>query len=161
MHLFGHCSRNRCSCSNFHQKPTLCGSVKASRRNMRFDVAITQKFPKCRKIVSSMTKFRRGQESARLPCKNANLAHCTYSGKKKEPKPKLFGPDIFGWGGGLPHERGGGGAKSSVCPSKPGETKLFGGISRDFCRDMPGVPEKFEKVKVVFNSRPLPMSRIM
>ena len=26
------------------------------------------------------------------------------SGKKKEPKPKLFGPGIFGWGGGLPLE---------------------------------------------------------
>ena len=26
------------------------------------------------------------------------------SGKKKEPKPKLFGPDIFGWGGSLPRE---------------------------------------------------------
>ena len=26
------------------------------------------------------------------------------SGKKKEPKPKLFGPDIFGWGGGLIRE---------------------------------------------------------
>ena len=26
------------------------------------------------------------------------------SGTKKEPKPKLFGPDIFGWGGGLPCE---------------------------------------------------------
>ena len=24
--------------------------------------------------------------------------------KKKEPKPKLFGPDIFGWGGGFPCE---------------------------------------------------------
>ena len=24
-------------------------------------------------------------------------------------------------------------------------TKLFGGISRDFCRDIPGMPEKFEK----------------
>ena len=23
---------------------------------------------------------------------------------KKEPKPKFFGPDIFGWGGGLPRE---------------------------------------------------------
>ena len=27
------------------------------------------------------------------------------SGKKKEPKPKLFGPGIFRWGGGLPRER--------------------------------------------------------
>ena len=26
------------------------------------------------------------------------------SGKKKEPKPKLSGPDFFGWGGGLPRE---------------------------------------------------------
>ena len=26
------------------------------------------------------------------------------SRKKKEPKPKLLGPDIFGWGGGLPRE---------------------------------------------------------
>ena len=29
-------------------------------------------------------------------------------------------------------------------------TKLFGGV----CRDIPGVPEKFEE-KIVFNSRPL------
>ena len=28
-----------------------------------------------------------------------------YQGSKKNPNPKLFGPDIFGWGGGLP--RGG------------------------------------------------------
>ena len=28
----------------------------------------------------------------------------TISGKKKEPKPKLFAPDVFGWGEGLPSE---------------------------------------------------------
>ena len=39
------------------------------------------------------------------------------------------------------------GPKSSVCPSKRRETKLFGGIPRDFCRDMPGVPEKSEVSK--------------
>ena len=43
------------------------------------------------------------------------------------------------------------GPKSSVCPSKPRESKLFGGISRDFWRDVPGVPAKFEKIKFVFN----------
>ena len=48
-------------------------------------------------------------------------------------------------GEGLPRERVG--AKSSVCPSKPRETKLVGGISWDFCQDIPGVPEKFEKQK--------------
>ena len=37
------------------------------------------------------------------------------------------------------------GPKSSVCPLKPRETKLLGRISRDFCRDILEVPEKFEK----------------
>ena len=39
--------------------------------------------------------------------------------------------------GGLPRE--GVGAKSLVCPSKPRKTKLFGGISQDFWRDIPEV----------------------
>ena len=33
--------------------------------------------------------------------------------------------------------------KSSVCPSKLRKTKPFGGISRHFCWDIPGAPEKF------------------
>ena len=38
----------------------------------------------------------------------------------------------------------------------PGKSNLFlGRISRDFGRDIPGAPEKFEKTKFVFNSRPL------
>ena len=44
--------------------------------------------------------------------------------------------------------------KSSVCPSKPKETKLFDGIFWDFCRDILEVPERFEK-KFVFNFWPL------
>ena len=47
------------------------------------------------------------------------------------------------------------GPKSSTCPSKPRETKLFGGISRNFCRDIPEAPEKVKKKKFVLNSRPL------
>ena len=47
------------------------------------------------------------------------------------------------------------GPKSSVCPSKLRETKVFGGMSQDFCRDAPELPEKFEKKKVVFNFWPL------
>ena len=65
------------------------------------------------------------------------------SGKKKEHKPKLFGPDIFGRVGGLSREWGG--AKKFSMYLKPKETKLFGRISRDFCRDIPAVPERFEK----------------
>ena len=34
------------------------------------------------------------------------------------------------------------GPKSSVCPSKPRETKLLGGISWDFCREFPGGARK-------------------
>ena len=52
------------------------------------------------------------------------------SGKKKEPKPKLFGPDVFRWGGGLPRARVG--AKKFGMSLETRETKLFGGISRDF-----------------------------
>ena len=63
-------------------------------------------------------------------------------GKKKEPKPKRSGCPWLGWGSST---RGGGGAKSSVCPSKPGKSNLFGRDMPGFCRDIPAVPEKFEK----------------
>ena len=75
------------------------------------------------------------------------------SGKKKEPKPKLL-VRIPSGGVGVFHVKGWG-PKSSVCPSNPSETKIFGRMSRDFCRDIPGVPEKFEKKKFVFNSHRL------
>ena len=71
------------------------------------------------------------------------------SGKRKEPKPKLFGLDIFGWVGVFHVKEWG--PKSSICPSKPGKPNIFGRISRD----IPGVPEKFEKKKFVFNFRSL------
>ena len=68
------------------------------------------------------------------------------SGKKKEPKPKLFGPDIFGWGGGLPRERVG--AKKFDTSLETTEIKLFGRDIPGFCRDILELPEKFEKKKV-------------
>ena len=75
------------------------------------------------------------------------------SGKKKEPKPKLFGPDIFQWGRGLPCERVG--AKKFDMSLKTQGIKLFGRDVPGFCRDIPEVPEKFEKKKFVFNFRSL------
>ena len=65
------------------------------------------------------------------------------SGTKKEPKPKLFGPDIFQWGRGLPCERVG--AKKFDTSLETREIKLFGRDIPGFCRDILGVPEKFEK----------------
>ena len=72
------------------------------------------------------------------------------SGKKRDPKPKLLGPDILWWGGGVFHVKGWG-PKSSACPSKPGKPNFFGGISRDFAGM--AVPEKFERKKFGFNFR--------
>ena len=75
------------------------------------------------------------------------------SGTKKEPKPKLFGPDIFQWGRGLPRERVG--AKKFDRSLETREIKLFGRDIPGFCRDIPGAPEKFEKKKFGFNFRSL------
>ena len=52
------------------------------------------------------------------------------SGKIKEHKPKVLGPDIFRWGGVLPRE--GVGAKKFGMFLETQKTKLLGGISRDF-----------------------------
>ena len=73
--------------------------------------------------------------------------------RKKEPKPKLFGPDIFQWGRGLPRERVG--AKKFNTSLETREIKLFGRDIPGFCRDIPGAPEKFEKKKFGFNFRSL------
>ena len=85
----------------------------------------------------------------RYGCKNG----LSLSGTKNEPKPKLFGPDIFRWSRGLPRERVG--AKKFDTSLETREIKLFGRDIPGFCRDIPELPEKFEKKKFVFNSCPL------
>ena len=64
-----------------------------------------------------------------------------------------MGPDIFRWGGSLPRERVG--AKKFDTSLETREIKLFGRDIPGFCRDIPEVPEKFEKKKFVFNFRSL------
>ena len=68
------------------------------------------------------------------------------SGEKKEPKPKLLDPDIFGWGGGLPREWVGA-KKFGMCLGTQGKQTIGRDIPR-FCRDIPELPEKFEKIEV-------------
>ena len=58
------------------------------------------------------------------------------SGKKRNPNPNFLVRMSSG-GVGVFHVKGWG-PKSPVCPSKPTETKLLGGISRHFCRDIGG-----------------------
>ena len=77
------------------------------------------------------------------------------SGTKKEPKPKLLSPDIFGWGGGLPREWVG--AKKFGMSLETQGIKLFWRDIPGFCRDIPEAPEKFEKKMFGLNSRPLPL----
>ena len=69
-------------------------------------------------------------------------------GRKRNPNPNFFGPDIFRWGRGLPHEAVG--AKKFGMSLETREIKLFWRDIPGFCRDIPAVPEKFEKIKFLF-----------
>ena len=73
--------------------------------------------------------------------------------EKRNPNPNFLAR-ISSGGVGVFHVKGWG-PKSSVCPSKPRETKLFGGMPRDFAWDFPGGARKVWDKKFVFNSRPL------
>ena len=64
------------------------------------------------------------------------------SGKKKEPKPKLFGPDIFGWGGGLARE-GVGAKKFGMSFETHGNQIFLAGHPRI----LPGKPGGARKVR--------------
>ena len=65
------------------------------------------------------------------------------SGTRKEPKPQLLSLDIFRWAGGLPRKRVG--AKKFGMSLETKETKLFWRDISEFCQDIPGAPEEFEK----------------
>ena len=87
-----------------------------------------------------------------------SLVYCffpalSFSGTKKEPKPKLLSPDIFWWGGGLPRERVG--AKKFGMSLETQGIKLFWWDIPGFCRGIPEAPEKFEKKMFGFNFWPL------
>ena len=76
-----------------------------------------------------------------------------FSGKKKEPKPKLLGPDIFGWGGGLPRE--GVGAKNlGMSFEALGNQSFWRDILGFFARISQGRPKSMGTKKFVFNFRP-------
>ena len=76
------------------------------------------------------------------------------SGKKKEPKPKLFGPDIFRWGGGLPREWGGSQTVRYV-PRNQGNQTFLAGYPGILLGYLGGARKVWEKKKFVFNFCPL------
>ena len=93
-------------------------------------------------LVGSPASGRRRPPA--ITCHNCILCAETQA-RKKEHKPKLFSPDIFQWGRGLPRE--GVGAKEFDMSLETKEIKLFWRDIPAFCRDIPEVPEKFEKKK--------------
>ena len=74
------------------------------------------------------------------------------SGKKKEPKPKLFGPDILGWGGGLSRE--GVGAEKFGMSLETRETKFFWRDIPGFCRESRRCPKSLRKKRLCSNFVP-------
>ena len=66
------------------------------------------------------------------------------SGKKKEPKPKLFGPDILRWGGGQKRE-GVGAKKFGMSLETQGNQTFWAVDIPGFCRDIPEWPEKLSR----------------
>ena len=75
---------------------------------------------------------------------SAETISLCFLGNEKEHKPRLLGPDIFRWGGGLPHEvvRA---KKFGMSLEIRGKTSFSAGYSGMFAGIFRGVPEKFEK----------------
>ena len=63
------------------------------------------------------------------------------SGKKKEPKPKHFGPGIFGWGAGLPREQVGAKKKLRYVLRNIGKPNILAGYP-GFLAGYPGGARK-------------------
>ena len=93
-------------------------------------------------------KSVRAKEAEKAPCGEAGrqkgvfgVSVSSLREEKRNPDPN-FAVRISSGGVGVFHVKGWG-PKSWVCPSKPRETKLFGGI----CRDLPGYPGGARKVR--------------
>ena len=92
--------------------------------------------------TADQNDFKDDFERSRQIQIQANTVFELFAGKKRSTNPN-FWVRISSGGVGVFHVKGWR-PKSSVCPSKPRETKFLGGIFRDYYRDIPVVPEKFE-----------------
>ena len=81
-------------------------------------------------IWGSDTKVEAGAGPAPRARKPGQSAHAESQARKRNPNLNFL-VRIFSGGTGVFHMKGWG-PKSSVCPSKPGKSNFFGGISRDF-----------------------------
>ena len=79
------------------------------------------------------------------------------SGKKREPKPRLFSLGLSSVGAGVFHVKGVGAKKFGMSFEAQGN-QTFGRDIPGFLPGYPGGASKFERKKFVFNSRPLILS---
>ena len=108
-----------------------------NRRTSRLEIFCAHSLPKSRLQLLLLFLWPVGGSEGRTPTTRLFKENGPFiSGKKREPKPKLFGPDIFRWVGGLPREGVG---------AKKGYPGTFAGISR-------GRPKSLRKKS--FNSCP-------
>ena len=102
---------------------------------------------KCNPLAASSVTVAHVTRRSVLRWKVAQLPHVMNKIRQENgTQTQTFGPDIFGWGGGLPRERVG--AKKFDTSLETREIKLFGRDIPGFCRDIPESPEKFEKKRV-------------
>ena len=109
-----------------------------------FSAALSHSFPPAISNQISNTIFttricRHGHADIYPLTQKHQNKHLRKSGKKKKPKPKVFGPDIFGWGGGLPREVVG--AKKFGMSLETQESQTFWWISR-------GCPKSLRKKRL-------------
>ena len=111
-----------------------------------FPTARTCQVP--RGLLSSNGGFQIIAGPQKRPAERGHIKETSH----KEKGTQTSGLRIFLGGVGVFHVKGWG-PKSSVCPSKPRETKLFGGISRHFAGISGGHPKSLrKKVYVQFSS---------
>ena len=126
--------------SIFHQNSTAYFTTKLHYEVLGCGRALHKVSRKC--LIFKIRSY-----SARLDLKNKR----SFLRRKRNRSPNFLVRISSGWLG-VFHMKGWG-PKSSVCSSKRRETKLFGGISREFCRDISGSPKNLSKnVCVQFSS---------
>ena len=104
---------------------------------------------KNRPKTDSKLTLSRSRQASTPKKRGGSVAEIT----REEPKPKLFGPDIFQWGRGLPRERVG--AKKFDTSLEAREIPNFlGGISRDFAGISRGRPKSLRKKSLCSTSVP-------